>query len=250
AAGRRQQVAFPNAASEGCRPQGAGSPSGRDVGGQRRARGLGCARPGTRPPRAAFVAATSARGARPALLRRPFRSPDRRRDGHQHGRGEEPRLAGRQRPARTSGALVMTFPRDPDSSLEELLRSALVGEADAVSPAGDGLARIQARVSSRRSRRFWLRPVVVVGAAAVVGGAGFTAYALTAHPDSPDSVSTGRVTPLPSTPATIATASVSPTSTPVSPAFPSSAFYPFTSAAAELSWEAQKGAVAQPWITD
>ena len=143
----------------------------------------------------------------------------------------------------------MTFPRDPDSSLEELLRSALQGEADSISPGGDGLARIQQRTAARRSRRLWLRPIAVVGAAAVAGGAGFTAYALTSHPDTNDSIATKLPTPLPSTPATTPSTSTSPTIAPA-PEFPASAFYPFTSAAAEVSWEAQKGAAAQPWITD
>ena len=143
----------------------------------------------------------------------------------------------------------MTFPRDPDSSLEELLRSAMQGEADSISPAGDGLARIQQRVAARRNQRFWLRPVAVVGAAAFAGGAGFTAYALTAHPDTNDAIA---VNPGPTVSPTLAitpTATATPT-TAVAPAFPVAAFYPFTSAAAERSWEAQKGPAAQPWISD
>src|SRR5205823_2041510 len=48
---------------------------------------------------------------------------------------------------------------------------------------------------------------------------------------------------------TTPTTSATPTIVPA-PAFPPSAFYPFTSAAAEVSWEAQKGASTQPWITD
>ena len=130
----------------------------------------------------------------------------------------------------------MTFPRDPDSSLEELLRSAMQGEADSISPAGDGLARIQQRVAARRSQRFWLRPVAVVGAAAFAGGAGFTAYALTAHPDTKDSVA---INPGPTVSPTVeptTPTSTSPTAPPVTTAFPASAFYPFTSAAADTSW--------------
>ena len=143
----------------------------------------------------------------------------------------------------------MSVPRDPDSSLEELLRTAMRGEADSISPAGDGLARIQQRVAARRSQRLWLRPVAVVGAAAFAGGAGFTAYALTAHPDTSDSVA---IKPGPTASPTL---SASPTSSPTpttsaAPGFPGTAFYPFTSAAAEVSWEAQKGPSAQPWITD
>ena len=72
----------------------------------------------------------------------------------------------------------MTNPREPDSRLEDLLRSSLHGEAETISPSGDGLARIQQRTAAR-GRRLWLRPVAVVGGAAVAAVAGFTAYAVT-----------------------------------------------------------------------
>src|SRR3954449_13254019 len=72
----------------------------------------------------------------------------------------------------------MTYPRDPDSGLEELLRSTLHGEAETVTPSGDGLARIQQRTAAH-GRRLWLRPVAVVGGAAVAAAAGFTADAAT-----------------------------------------------------------------------
>jgi len=129
----------------------------------------------------------------------------------------------------------MTFPDDRDSELEELLRTTLRGEADTISPAGDGLARIQQRVNVRRSRRLWLRPLAAVGAVAVVGGAGVSAYALTRPPHHSDHVQV--ISPQPTeTPST--TPSPTPTATkPVLPAFPTAAFYPFTSAAAERSWE-------------
>ena len=143
----------------------------------------------------------------------------------------------------------MTFPREPDSSLEELLRSALHGEADSISPAGDGLARIQQRTAARRTR-WWLRPVAVVGAAAFAGAAGFTAYAVTsAQHDERDSLANKNPSPIPSSPLASPTASASPT-VPAAPAFPATAFYPFTSAAAERSWETQKGPATQAWITD
>src|SRR6185437_319076 len=49
----------------------------------------------------------------------------------------------------------------------------------------------------------------------------------------------------------VTTPSTSPSTTaPAAPVFPASAFYPFTSAAQEQSWEAQSGPAAQPWITD
>src|SRR3954447_16468239 len=144
----------------------------------------------------------------------------------------------------------MTYPRDPDSGLEELLRSTLHGEAETISPSGDGLARIQQRTAAR-GRRLWLRPVAVVGGAAVAAAAGFTAYAVTsAHDNGRDSVSAPNPTVFPSTPT--ATVSTTPTTTPpaAGPVFPAKAFYPFTTEAQEKSWEAQRGFVAQPWFID
>src|SRR5947209_14447993 len=143
----------------------------------------------------------------------------------------------------------MTNPRDPDSGLEELLRSSLHGEAETISPSGDGLARIQQRTAAR-GRRLWLRPVAVVGGAAVAATAGFTAYAVTsAHQDGHDTLVSKQPTVIPSTPT--ASTSVTPSKTPVAGlGFPANAFYPFTSEAQEKSWEGQRGYVAQPWVTD
>jgi hypothetical protein len=146
--------------------------------------------------------------------------------------------------------MVMTFPGDHDSGLEELLRSVLKGEADGISPAGDGLGRIQQRIAARRSRRLWLRPVAVLGAVTVAAGAGFAAYALSSHPDESASVLIKPTTPVPSTAATTPPTSPTPTLAPTAPVFPATAFYPFTSAAGEQSWEAQRGPATQPWVVD
>src|SRR4051794_21989431 len=145
----------------------------------------------------------------------------------------------------------MTNPREPDSRLEDLLRSSLHGEAETISPSGDGLARIQQRTAAR-GRRLWLRPVAVVGGAAVAAAAGFTAYAVTsANDNGRDSVASDTPTPpvVATSPAATPTTSTSPTA-PAGPVFPATAFYPFTSAAQEHSWEAQRGYVAQPWVLD
>jgi hypothetical protein len=143
----------------------------------------------------------------------------------------------------------MTDPRDPDSGLEELLRSALRGEGDGVLPAGDGLARIQERIATRRGRRRWFVPIAAVGTAAVAAAAGFTAYALSTPPNDNDSISSQPG------PTNATSFSTSPTPTPTetqatAPAYPDSAFYPFSSAAQEQSWEAQGGPSAQAWMTD
>src|SRR3954469_3773507 len=145
----------------------------------------------------------------------------------------------------------MTNPREPDSRLEDLLRSSLHGEAETISSSGDGLARIQQRTAAR-GRRLWLRPVAVVGGAAVAAVAGFTAYAVTsAHDNGPDSVAADTPTAIASTPDVTPSATQSSTPPPpAGPVFPATAFYPFTSAAQEQSWEAQRGYVAQPWVLD
>ena len=112
----------------------------------------------------------------------------------------------------------MTNPREPDSRLEDLLRSSLHGEAETISPSGDGLARIQQRTAAR-GRRLWLRPVAVVGGAAVAAVAGFTAYAVTSSQDNgPDSVAANNPTPPATSPAITPTATQS--STPPPPADP------------------------------
>jgi len=146
----------------------------------------------------------------------------------------------------------MTFPGDGDGSLEELLRNALHGEADLISPAGDGLARIQQRVATRRQRQWWTRPILALGSVTLVAAAGVGAYIATSHPAGNDTIRTGKQPPIFPTASQTSTApSPSPSRTVVpAPAFPAAAFYPFTSAAAESSWEAQGGPTAQPWIVD
>src|SRR5437868_6709454 len=114
----------------------------------------------------------------------------------------------------------MTYPRDPDSGLEELLRSTLHGEAETVTPSGDGLTRIQQRTAAH-GRRLWLRPVAVVGGAAVAAVAGFTAYAVTSsHQNDRDTVTADNPPSLPaSTPPATPTTSTTPTA-PAAPVFP------------------------------
>lgn len=145
----------------------------------------------------------------------------------------------------------MTFPDERDQGLEQLLRTALHGEAESVTPGGDGLARIQQRVNARRARRMWLRPLAAVGAVAIVGGAGFGAYALTRPPQHSDSVVSASP-PASSQPSV--TPSPTPTkSTAVTEAFPAAGMFPYTSAAAEanaLSWATDPGQVALHFAHD
>lgn len=144
----------------------------------------------------------------------------------------------------------MTFSDDRDSRLDELLRATLRGEADSIQPAGDGLARIQSRIDARRSRLTWMRPLAVLGGAAVVAVAGFTAYAVTRSTGPNASVIT-QGSPSPSASVTNVTPTPSPSKTvKPAPAFPSSGFYPFSSSAQEASWESQQGPAAQPWLLD
>ncbi|MDQ1683717.1 MAG: hypothetical protein QOC82_454 [Frankiaceae bacterium] len=137
---------------------------------------------------------------------------------------------------------------DRDVRLEELLRTSLYDEAETIVPAGDGLSRIQRRVTTRRARASWWHPMAALGGVAVVAIAGFAAYALTRSPVQPNSVKiadNGTPTPTPdaSTPTPSAPVVVHPT-------FPTSAFYPFTSEAAERQWVAQDGPSKQPWVGD
>jgi hypothetical protein len=69
----------------------------------------------------------------------------------------------------------MSTPRDPygrpaeEAELSARLRRALTAEADGVTPAGDGLGRIRARIEERRGRQWWRSPVPVLAAAVVAG---------------------------------------------------------------------------------
>ena len=65
-----------------------------------------------------------------------------------------------------------------DGELVDRLRRALRAEAERVAPAGDGLIRIRARVGERRRRLLWLRPMLVVTAAAGVASLAIAAPAL------------------------------------------------------------------------
>jgi hypothetical protein len=65
-----------------------------------------------------------------------------------------------------------------EEELADRLRRALRAEADQVMPVGDGLVRIRERVDHRRRRLSWLRPVLLVTAAAGVASVAVAAPAL------------------------------------------------------------------------
>jgi hypothetical protein len=67
---------------------------------------------------------------------------------------------------------------DRDNRTEDALRRALSAEAQGVSPAGDGLAKIQRRVVAHESRMRWFRPALAGSAAVVVIIAGVGGYAI------------------------------------------------------------------------
>ncbi len=138
---------------------------------------------------------------------------------------------------------------DRDVRLEELLRTSLYDEAETIVPAGDGLSRIQGRVTTRRARAAWWHPMAALGGVAVVAVAGFAAYALTRSPAHPSTLQTSNNGPAP-TPTPDASVPTPSAPSVVKPTFPSSAFYPFTSEAAEKQWVAQDGPSKQPWILD
>ena len=138
---------------------------------------------------------------------------------------------------------------DRNVRLEELLRTSLYDEAETIVPAGDGLSRIQGRVTTRRARAAWWHPMAALGGVAVVAVAGFAAYALTRSPAQPNSIKVGDGNTVPTpTPDTSASTPSAPVVS--KPTFPSSAFYPFTSEAAEQQWVAQDGPSKQPWVKD
>src|SRR3954447_15294604 len=256
--GRGQPGPVPTAPSEGRRQARAGAHAGCA---QRRDRGLALRSTRRGDGRATAAPASAARGPRPSLLRRPLRSPDRGRDGHQHRRGEEPRLPRRCRTAPDPGVLLMSS-YEPDDGFDALLRDSMHGEAETVMPAGDGLSRIQQRVTARRARLRWLRPTVALGSAVVLAIAGVGAYAAvhggggTASIDTPPATHGPSETPTPEP---------TPSQTSAPPvahaAFPKRAIFPFAPAKDERAWEQQAAeghspawgdprAVATFWVTN
>src|SRR3954464_12985492 len=101
--------------------------------------------------------------------------------------------------------------------MDALLRESMRGTADTVVPSGDGLSRIQQRVSARRARQRWMRPTMALGSAAAVALVAVGAYAAV-HGSGRDSVK-------------VPTATQSPDETPTSEPTPSQTTQPVSTVA-------------------
>src|SRR4051812_2756615 len=257
AAGRRQPLQVPAASSQGGRAQDTSGDTGVRPDpwracAQRRVRRAACPRAPTRHGCVAWPPPSPARSAGAPLLRRHVRGADRGDDGDQPGCGEEPRLAGHRRPAPNDGVFVMS-PHDRYDDFDELLRSALRDEADTITPAGDGLSRIQQRVQQRGFRQRWMRPALALGSVAALAVIGIGAAVLV-NSSGDDKVGISD-SPSPEPTDTATTAPV------VASDFPNLAIFPFTTATAEdgweqdyanggTTWEADPSQVATHWVQD
>jgi hypothetical protein len=73
---------------------------------------------------------------------------------------------------------------NPDDEYTDRLREAFRAEAEEIVPAGDGLARIRERTARRGAIMRWVRPVAVVGGAAVIAAGIAIGFALTGNDDT------------------------------------------------------------------
>jgi hypothetical protein len=134
-------------------------------------------------------------------------------------------------------------PDDRYDDFDALLRSALQDEADTITPAGDGLSRIQQRVQQRGLRRRWMRPALALGSVAALAVIGIGAAVVVGN-SGDDKVVLGDSSPT-------AEPSESATTTPiVAPNFPDQAVFPFTTATAEQGWEQDFANGGTTWESD
>src|SRR4051812_22839310 len=139
---------------------------------------------------------------------------------------------------------------EPDDGFDALLRDSMHSEADAVMPAGDGLSRIQQRVTARRARLRWLRPTVALGSAVVLAVVGVGAYAAVHGDGGTATVDVPPVSPGPSETATTEPTPSATSPAPVLAAFPKRAIFPFATAKDERAWEQQAADGHSPWQAD
>lgn len=122
-----------------------------------------------------------------------------------------------------------------DDRTEDNLRRVLSVEAEQVQPAGDGLSRIQQRVTARQLRMRWLRPALAGGAAVIVLGGAVGGYAIATSGNNNQTVNIGPADGSPG---------------PDVSGYPTGAIFPFTTAAQESSWETEYAGGHSPWIAD
>lgn len=137
---------------------------------------------------------------------------------------------------------------------EDRLRQVLLAEAQTVTPAGDGLSQIRAKVARRQARLRWLRPGLAVVTAASLAGAAVFAFAL-GEPATRTLKQDRHVATQPPAPSTAPSpASTSPTPAPgrsggpVSVTSTAYTIWPFTSLAEAQAWQLAGG--SQPWHLD
>ena len=133
-------------------------------------------------------------------------------------------------------------PEDRYDDFDELLRSALRDEADTITPAGDGLSRIQQRVNQRGFRQRWMRPAIALGSVAALAVIGI-GTAVFVNNSGDDKVTVGG-NPSPEPTDTAPTVPV------VAPDFPNLAIFPFTTATAEQGWEQDYANGGTQWEAD
>lgn len=135
-------------------------------------------------------------------------------------------------------------PQD-DSSFDELLRNAMADEADGITPAGDGLSRIQQRIRHRENRVRWFRPALALGSVAVLAAAGVGVAVLVSSSGN-DKLSPAPPATSPSAEPTESTPSVPVANEP----FPALAIFPFATATAEQGWEQDYASGGTQWEAD
>jgi hypothetical protein len=137
-------------------------------------------------------------------------------------------------------------PFEPDDGLDALLRDSMRDTADTVMPSGDGLSRIQQRVTTRRLRQRWMRPTMALGSAALVGLVAVGAYAAV-HGKGTATIETPPIATQPPTTPPSTDSSPSPTQPPAAAAFPKHAIFPFVSAKDERAFEQEAASGTNPW---
>jgi hypothetical protein len=139
-----------------------------------------------------------------------------------------------------------------NDTYEDRLRQVLLAEAATVTPAGDGLSQIRAKVARRQARLRWLRPGLAVVTAAALAGA--AVFAVTLGEPARQTLKTDRnVATRPPAPPTAGPSSPAPTpGSSGGPAVVGRTAYtvwPFTSLAQAQAWQ-KSGTGSEAWHLD